>query len=175
MIQAVKTYKELIVTNTVGKQSGMGVKIILPAGADDEKIFNVHKAMSSMFDGSVSCNINLKKENVNDGTTPPVDPPVGPVAEEFKVTLTNMKYDFVFGGVLTDEDVYGDLLDGKNRRANMYWKDAEQVEHLVPLEGFDEANPLIPNKHWNYNSETKLITFGIGVFGTTEYTLKVVR
>lgn len=172
-----KTIREAVVNVKEGKEKGIAVRIEVDQAAEDNVIYEVQKAIQPLLEGSVfESNIILRKLNVLDQAPidpPPIDPPPiePPKTQDTIITLTNMQGE-VYGLGLSNEQVYGANMDGQNRKVNLYWKDGSNVEHKVPLLGFDNEEPLNPNKKWSYYSEGDYINFEIAVSGAVEYILR---
>lgn len=173
-----KSIKEALVNVKEGADKGIALRLEVDQEATDQAIYDLEKVMLPLIEGKVlECSIVERKINIMDQEPtepqppiPPIDPPP-PTTNDIILTLTNMQGE-VYNVGLSDAEVYGAALDGQNRKVNLYWKDSNNVEHKVPLLGFDTDEPKNPNKQWSYYSEGDYINFEIAVSSTVEYILR---
>lgn len=126
--------------------------------SQDEVIYSALKEIQKLIvEPNTSIKINYCKDKILDEKPPSQENPdagikdLDIVLEKYKYSISNMIY--------TDEQIFGDNLDGKDRAFRLIWKDKNGEEHFVPLEGIDTFKAENPNGAYTYNSDTKELVF----------------
>lgn len=168
---AVKKIKELRILDMRGTVKKMGAAIQVSQDVSDESLLALVAPMRTLMDGATRIDVTVAYQDVK-VSTDPTDPPIPPMYTDTEFTLSAYNYKYTPTGV-TDQDIYGENLDGKNRKVVIIWKDENNQEYQVPLNYFDDTtNVKSPNRSYEYNGETNEIIFGIYIMDDTKYILR---
>lgn len=168
--------KILIIKNRKENQNKNDFNVIIDGikpETSNEDIYDLaHEIIKILSDGKKTINIYKEYNNVIDK---PNDEPVDPnqpktFTEDF--TLTKGEIHIALTNKLTDENVYGAALDGKERKVKLYYLGTAvslvtQIE--VPLDGFDTTKPPNPNGAFSFDSTSNTILFKTIASDDTKY------
>lgn len=128
-----------------------------------EDIYDLAQAIIKILpEGDKTINIYKEYINVVDKPDTPQPDPNTPKAFTEEFTLPKNTTTLVLTNKLTDEDVYGAALDGKNRKVKVYYlgtAESPVTPVEVPLEGFDTNTPADPNGTFSIDSSSNAIIF----------------
>lgn len=149
-------YKQAIITN---EANNIAASFQTHKNVSDEIIYLAMKNVEKLLDpGRYSYRIDFVQKDIIDHAP---EKPVVTDKEEYTDQVLVLKANqFTIENVeLTNEAVYGENFDGKNRSARLLWVDNGGVEHFVQLDGFDVDIVETPNGPFSYNSDEQTITF----------------
>lgn len=165
-----RNYKEGLITN---KKGNIIARMQFKASVQDLTVYETMKEFAAILaDTDIHYKINLVSDDILDEAPANQKPSQEETGQEdIKITVPSGQY-IVNNIVLTDEDIYGQALDGENRRYKLIYVNGEGKESYVPLEGFDDFKAENPHGKYSYNSETKQIIFSAMYHTDTEYILR---
>lgn len=165
-----RNYKEGLITN---KKGNIIARMQFKASIQDLTIYETMKEFALILaDTDIHYRINLVSDDILDEAPASEKPSQQETGQEdIKITVPKGEY-IVNNIVLTDEDIYGQTLDGENRRYRLIYVNGEGEETYVPLEGFDTFTAENPHGQFSYNSETKQLIFSAMYHTDTEYILR---
>lgn len=164
-------YKEGIIYQ---KDGTVLVRLQCKVTASDENIYETLKVIAPIVDSQEKLfRINTVFKNILDQAPETEKPSTGDTVRTEDTVLTIPPQTYILNNMIfTDEDIYGDNLDGVNRRYRIIWKDSDGVEYFVPLENFDTFEAKNPHGQFAYDSETKQLIFSATRPYSTDYILR---
>ena len=164
-------YKEGIIYQ---KDGMILCKLYCKVTASDENIYNTLKLIAPLIDTQEKFfRINTVFKNILDQAPETEKPSHDPELPTEDTILTVPPHTYILDNMIfTDEDIYGDNLDGINRRYRIIWQGEDGLEYFVPLENFDVFEAQNPHGAFAYNSETKQIIFSATRPYSTNYILR---
>ncbi len=166
-------YKEGIIYS---KKGFVYAKIEFSLSSQDEVVYETLKEIRSLIhDQEALIKISYVQDKITDKK--PEAPTSGEGKEETfdsKLILPKFKY-IIDNMIFSNEQIYGQNLDGKEREYRILWKGSDGKEYFVPLQGFDDFEAKNPNGAYSYNSDTKEILFSSISNVDVEYILRRYR
>ena len=165
-------YKEGIISDSNG---AMLVKVRCRVEAMDETIYESLKRLAPLLECSRPLyKINTVFKNILD-EKPTVEIEKPPAELEYvdSVLIVPEGEYKVNNVIFTDQEIYGENLDGKDREIRILWKDKEGTEHFVPLIYFDDVDAAVnPHGAYKYHSGYKQLIFSQFRPYDTEYIIR---
>ncbi|MFD3158859.1 hypothetical protein ACFIJ5_18785 (plasmid) [Haloimpatiens sp. FM7330] len=151
----------------------MNINVNVDSEVSDDEIYALGMEISKFIKGDTKVDIHQLNYNYRYVDFSTVDPEKEDDSQKPKDHGKSFEKEFILGPFentydttdlsITDEDFYGDNLDGKDRRCRVYYdgmkgnKLSEAVE--VKLTGFDQGKGSNPDGSVSFYSEEKLIRF----------------
>lgn len=140
----------------------------------NEDIYELAQGIIKVLDeGEKTINIYKEYNNVIDEPEPVTPPdPNQPKTFTEDFTVKSLDLNFTIKNKMSDEDVYGANLDGKGRKANLFYLGTakNKIDPVqVPLEGFDTTTPPDPNGTFSFDSSSNTVIFKKSSFEEQNY------